>query len=61
MCGLHSVRGGKGLSNLYGHEWEQTLGDSDGQEAWRAQPMGSHRVGHDWATEQQHDPLSSAK
>ena len=31
MCILHSVRGKKTLSNLNGHELEQTLGDSDGQ------------------------------
>ena len=28
------------------------------REAWRAQPMGSHRVGHDWVTEQQPLALS---
>ena len=31
----------------------QTLGDYGGLEAWRAQSMGSQRVGHDLVTEQQ--------
>ena len=31
MCILHSVRRKKALSNRNGHQWEQTLGDSDGQ------------------------------
>ena len=31
MSIFHSVRGKKALSNLNGHEWEQALGDSDGQ------------------------------
>ena len=35
------------------HELEQALGDSGGQEAWRAAAHGSQRVGHDLATEQQ--------
>ena len=35
------------------HELEQALGDSGGQEAWRAAARGSQRVGHDLATEQQ--------
>ena len=38
---------------LNGHEFEQALGDSEGQGslAW-CSPWG-HRVRHDWATEQQ--------
>ena len=35
---------------LNGHEFEQTLGDSEGQGAG---VMGLQRVGHDWVTEQQ--------
>ena len=35
------------------HEFEQTLGDSEGQEAWLAAVMGSQRVRHNLATEQQ--------
>ena len=37
---------------LNGHEFEQTLGDSEDREAWCA-AMGSQRFGHDLATEQQ--------
>ena len=36
---------------LSGHEFEQTLGGCEGQGS--LQFMGSQRVGHDWATEQQ--------
>ena len=35
-----------------GHEFEQTLGDSQGQEAWNAAVHAVVRVGHDLATEQ---------
>ena len=38
---------------LNGHEFEQTPGDSEGQEAWHAAVMGLQRVRHDLATEQQ--------
>ena len=39
---------------LDGHEFQQTLGDSEGQESLALlQFMGSQRVGHDLATEQQ--------
>ena len=45
---------------LNGHEFERALEMVKDREAWRAavyrgvlQSMGSHRVGHDWATEQQ--------
>ena len=31
ICILHSVRRKKALSIRIGHEWEQALGDSDGQ------------------------------
>ena len=34
------------------HEFEQTLGDSEGHCRPMLQSMGSQRVGHDWATEQ---------
>ena len=38
-----------------GHEFEQTLGDSEGQgKPGVLQSMGSQRVGHDRVTEQQH-------
>ena len=36
-----------------GHEFEQTPGDSAGQEAWCAGFMGLQRGGCDLATEQQ--------
>ena len=38
---------------LNGHEFEQTLGDSEGQGslACCCNPMGLQRAGHDWATE----------
>ena len=38
-----------------GHEFEQTLRDSEGQGSLvcHRKPMGSQRVGHDLATEQQ--------
>ena len=39
-------------------EFEQTLGESEGQGSLvRCSPWG-HRVGHDLATEQYHSPLS---
>ena len=40
---------------LNGHEFEQTLGDSEGQGslACCSSCMGLHRVRHDWVTEQQ--------
>ena len=38
---------------LNGHEFEQTLGDSEGQEIMVLQSMESQRVGHDLAAEQQ--------
>ena len=42
-----------GITWLSGREFEQTLGDSEGREAWRASRlMGSQRVEHDLATEQ---------
>ena len=40
---------------LNGHEFEQTLGDGEGQEVWLLQSMGSLRVGHDLATEKQQE------
>ena len=36
-----------------GHEFEQTLGDSEGQNPEVLQSMGLQRVGHDLATEKQ--------
>ena len=39
---------------LNGHEFEQVLGDGEGQEEpGMLQSMESQRVGHDWVTEQQ--------
>ena len=38
---------------LDGHECEQTLGDSEGREAWHTAVHGSQKAGHDLATEQQ--------
>ena len=38
------------MAPLDGHEFEQSLGVGDGQEAWHAQSMGSQRVRHHWAT-----------
>jgi len=38
---------------LNGHEFEQTLGNSEGtRKPGMLQSMGSHRVGHNWVTEQ---------
>ena len=37
------------------HEFEQTLGDSEGEEAWCA---AVHGVGHDLVTEQQQQFLN---
>ena len=37
---------------LNGHEFEQTLGDNEGQKSHVLQSMGSQRAGHDWVTEQ---------
>ena len=36
---------------LNGHEFEQVLGDGEGQGRRVLQSMGSQRVGHDWTTE----------
>ena len=36
-----------------GHEFEQTLRDSKGLEAWRATVLGSQRVRYDLVNEQQ--------
>ena len=38
---------------LNGHEFEPTPGDGEGQGSLVLQFMGSQRIGHDWATEQQ--------
>ena len=42
---------------LNGHEFEQALGDGEGQVSLACSSQWGHRVGHDWATEQQHSPL----
>ena len=39
---------------LYGHEFEQALGVSDEQESLACWRLWDRRVGHNWATEQQH-------
>ena len=36
-----------GITNSMGHEFEQILGDGEGQEVWHTESMGSQRVGHD--------------
>ena len=38
---------------LNGHEFEQTLGDREGQRTWRAAVHGVTRIGRGLATEQQ--------
>ena len=38
-----------------GHEFEKTLGDNEGQENLLCCSPWDHRVGHNLATEQQHD------
>ena len=38
---------------LNGHEFEQAPGDGEGHRSLACYSMGSQRVGHDWATEQQ--------
>ena len=44
---------------LNGHEFEQTPGDSEGQGSLASsQPMGSQRVRHDLATEQQQEMIT---
>ena len=44
-----------------GHEFEQTLGDSEGQGSLVLQSMGSQRVIHNLATKQQHNAEFSNK
>ena len=39
---------------LNGHEFEQAPGDGDGQGSLACCGSWGHRVGHNWATEQQH-------
>ena len=41
---------------LSSHEFEQALEDSEGQGSHGLRSMGSQRVGHDLATEQQQHP-----
>ena len=38
---------------LNGHEFEQTLGDSEGQGSLACQSVGAQRAGYDLAAEQQ--------
>ena len=40
---------------INGHEFEQALGDCEGQESLVCCSPWHHRVGHDWATEEQQD------
>ena len=44
---------------LNGHEFEQTLGDGEGQGNLACCGPWGHRVGHDWATEQQDETPES--
>ena len=44
---------------LNGHEFEQALGESEGQGNLSYCSPWGHRVGHDYATEQQHFRVSS--
>ena len=47
---------------LSGHEFEQVLGDSEGQGSLDVlQSMGSQRVGHNWVTEQQQEVIKLSK
>ena len=47
---------------LNGHEFEQTLGDSEGQgKSGVLQSMGLQRVGHNQVTEQQECPICTEK
>ena len=43
---------------LTGHEFEQTLGDGEGQGSLVCCSSWSHRVGHNWVTDQQQQTLS---
>ena len=46
------------ITDLSGHEFAQTVGDSEEQGSLTVlQSMGSQRVGHDLATEQQKEPM----
>ena len=44
----------EGITDSYGREFEQALGDGEGQGSLACCSPWGHRVGHDWATEQQH-------
>ena len=41
-----------------GHEFEQTLEDSEGEKSLGCCSMGSQRAGHDLATEQQIEQMA---
>ena len=45
---------------LHGHEFEQTLGDGEGQGSLACCSPWCRRVGHDWVTEQQPKSLGSS-
>ena len=47
-----------GRHRLNGHECEQTSGDSEGQRSLACSSLWGGRVGHNWATEQQHSQIS---
>ena len=45
------------LHQFNGHEFEQTLGDTEGQEAWHAAVHRSQLVGNDLAIKQQQQKI----
>ena len=45
--GRQRMRWLDGITNSMGHEFEQTLGDSDGRGSWYTAVHGVQRVGHD--------------
>ena len=47
-----------GITDSHGCEFEQALGDGEGQRSLACCSPRGHRVGHDWATEQQHCEIS---
>ena len=51
--GQQRMRWLDGITGVNGHEFEQTLGDSEGQGSLACCSSWGHRVRHKWATEQQ--------
>ena len=56
MIGWHLIS-----SHLNGHEFEQALGDSEGQESLVCRNAWGHRVGHKLVTEQQQQSTIGAQ